>query len=125
MPVTDLNPSERALWLGFPQGAEIDLRTGDPSSDDPRGGLGWGEDRTVRAEVIASLALGEQSGGAGQLAMIRLRGARISGELRLSFASVRDALILEECWFETSPDGVFPLFWTPDSGCQLAEFPIS
>jgi hypothetical protein len=107
MIVSDLSPAERALWLGFPRGVTVDLRTGDLSSDDPGEGRGWGPERAVRAEVIASLALGEEPGEAGHLPMVRLRGARIGGELRLAFADVGNALMLEDCWFEACPD----LYW--------------
>jgi hypothetical protein len=105
--IDDLSVPEKALWLAFPQGAEVDLRAGDPGADDPGGGHAWGEARVIRAGVIAALLLGAQPAEPGCIPVISLRGARIPGRLRLAFAEVRATLILRDCYFEERPDLYF------------------
>ena len=56
--IEDLSSAEQAVWSAFPQGAAVDLRTGDADADDPAGGHAWSNARAVRAEVIAALLLG-------------------------------------------------------------------
>jgi len=102
-----LSEPEQALWSGFPRGAGVDLRTGNPDADDSAGGRHWDEARVIRAEVIAALMLGAQPGEVGHIPLISLKGARITGQLALSFADVRTALLLEDCYFEERPD----LYW--------------
>src|ERR1035441_7148814 len=116
----DLNPAERALWCGFSRGAAIDLRTGDQAADEPGGGQDWGDERTVRAEIIAALLQGVHQTEPGHTPSVWLAGARIAGRLRLSFAEVHCPLILEDCHFDESPD----LYWaklgfTSLRGCVL------
>jgi hypothetical protein len=103
----DLSPAEQAVWSAFPLGAEVDLRTGDPDADNPAAGDAWGEARAVRAEVIAALLLGVQPVGAGSIPVVSLKGARVPGQLNLSFAQVRTTLLLDGCYFEERPDLYF------------------
>jgi hypothetical protein len=92
----DLNDAERALWESFPAGAIVDL---DAESD--------GAKPSVRAEVIAALLLGAREKVAGHTAAVHLRGARVTGGLRLTHAEVGYPLLLEECEFDERPD----LYW--------------
>jgi hypothetical protein len=85
----------------------VDLRCGDEPADDPGTGGDWGHGRTVRAEVVAALLLGAQAGEAGYTPGVSLIGARVAGVLRARFAEVRVPLLLEQCFFEESPD----LYW--------------
>jgi hypothetical protein len=50
-----LSPTERQLCEAFPRGDVVDVGTGDPEKDNPQQGNKWGNERQVRAEVIAAL----------------------------------------------------------------------
>ncbi|MFF3595263.1 oxidoreductase [Kitasatospora indigofera] len=91
---TELSGPEQRVWDGFAAGTPVDLRSGSAGPDDPRAGAGWGEERTVRAEVLRALLLG---GSAGRL---RLAGALITGELDLADSTVGGTITLEGCRFE-------------------------
>ncbi len=85
------------MWDAYPSGAWVDLRTGDAARDDPAGGAGWGRARTVRAELIVALLLGAHPARAGQVAGLRLAGARIVGSVNLSDATITTKLHLLSC----------------------------
>lgn len=88
------------MWETFPRGAWVDLRTGDPGRDDVAAAPQWGDDRTIRAEVIAALLLGAVPPDPGRRSGVRLRGARIRGRLDLIGAEVPCALVCEYCHFD-------------------------
>jgi hypothetical protein len=92
-----LTPVERRVWDAYPSGAWVDLRTGDRARDDPAEGAGWGPERKVRAEVVAALLLGAHEAGPGQVAGVRLAGARIEGPVNLSDATITTKLHLLNC----------------------------
>ncbi|MFL6073292.1 MAG: hypothetical protein ACJ73S_07860 [Mycobacteriales bacterium] len=97
MDPTDLTGPERALWQAFPRGGLVDLRTGDPDTDDPANAAGWGEDRAVRAEVIAALLRGAVPAEPGHTAALRLAGARVDGPLDLRHTDIPYPLWLPGC----------------------------
>jgi hypothetical protein len=107
--LSGLSDAEQLLLKAFPVGAWADLRTGDPRSDEPADGAGWGPERTIRAGVIASLLLGETAllgeaaPGQGKVPAARLRGARVAGRLDLMGATVTHALVCEQCYFDEAP----------------------
>jgi hypothetical protein len=84
--LSGLSDAEQLLLKAFPVGAWADLRTGDPRSDEPADGAGWGPERTIRAGVIASLLLGETA---------------LLGDLM--GATVTHALVCEQCYFDEAP----------------------
>ncbi|MFJ8310960.1 MULTISPECIES: hypothetical protein [unclassified Streptomyces] len=88
------------MWDAFPKGRRVDLRSGDTEGDDVGDGSRRGPERTLRAEVLASLLLGEHGERSGVGAALRLFGARITGTLALEGAEVRYLLHLEGCWLE-------------------------
>ncbi|WP_406864608.1 oxidoreductase [Streptomyces sp. HUAS MG47] len=92
-----LTPPERRLWDAFPEGRLVDLRAGDPGTDDPVGDAEWPESRSVRAAVVAALLLGANAAPSGAVPALRLAGARITGRLDLSGAELAHALSLEGC----------------------------
>ncbi|MFI6796464.1 pentapeptide repeat-containing protein [Streptosporangium canum] len=92
-----LSPAERQVWDAYPAGTWVDLRTGDKDADDPAEGAGWGPERTVRAEVIAALLLGAREPEPGRTAGLRLAGARVTGVLDLSAATLTGKLHLLNC----------------------------
>jgi hypothetical protein len=82
----ELSATERQVRDGFARGAWLDLR----AAADP----------VVRAEVLRRLLLGDHPAGAGQLAALRLRGARITGPLDLTYADLSTLISLHECRIE-------------------------
>jgi hypothetical protein len=104
---TELSPAERALWDAFPRGDSVDLSTGHHGEDEPAMSERWGPDRVVRAEVIVALLLGSCDAESGQVAAVRLSGARITGTLNLGHAEVPVPLALTGCSFDEQPH----LYW--------------
>jgi hypothetical protein len=100
---TDLSEPELLLWQAFPRGAWVDLRTGDPAGDDPRGAPHWGPERAIRAEVIRALLLGAGETVPGEIPAVRLRGAMITGRLDLIGATVAHSLVCDDCCFADKP----------------------
>lgn len=86
MELTDLGTAERALWYAFPRGEPVEL-TG-------------AADRTVRAGVIRALLLGVQPAEPGHSAALKLTGARVTGALDLSHATLTCSVTLAECVFD-------------------------
>ncbi|GAB3534245.1 translocation/assembly module TamB domain-containing protein [Phytohabitans suffuscus] len=92
----DLTEVEKALWTGSATGTPVDAAGA-----------------SVRADVLAALLREEAPGGA---AAVHLRGARVTGQLRLAYAEVTHPLLLEECDFDEAPD----LYWARMSHTSLA-----
>ncbi|MEV4291196.1 hypothetical protein AB0K40_37295 [Nonomuraea bangladeshensis] len=99
-----LTGAERRLWNAFPTGEIVDLgpvtpsRSGTaPGGNAPKDGGTWGPERTIRAKVIASLLLGAREVGAGAVPAVRLRGARITGQLALLGGTIPYELVLSGC----------------------------
>ncbi|MFD5148378.1 membrane-associated oxidoreductase [Streptomyces sp. NPDC058401] len=100
MEINDLTPAERRVWDAFPLGERVDFCEG--PDEDASEGVGWGPERTVRAEVLTALLLNGSS-AAGQVAGLNVRGVRITGKLNLKYAVVDHAIRLRGCWFERKP----------------------
>ncbi|MGR3936230.1 hypothetical protein [Streptomyces sp. BRA346] len=100
MEITDLTPAERRVWRAFPLDEGVDFREG--ADDDPEHGGSWGPERTIRAEVLRALLLGGPTRD-GEVAGLKLTGARITGELRLKYGVVEHAIRLRSCHFERTP----------------------
>jgi hypothetical protein len=88
-----LSAPERELWKAFPRGDLVDLTRKRSVSA-----------RTIRAEVIAALLLGAVPPAPGQLAALRLEGARITGPLTLGHAVIAVPLRLSRCEFKSAID---------------------
>ena len=91
------------MGVAFPSGAWVDLRSGNPDEDDPANAGRWGNGRIVRAQVITALLLGARDIERGYFPAVRLRGARVTGQLDLMGAVVSHALVLEGCRFDEPP----------------------
>lgn len=106
MHVDDLSDDERRLWMEFPFGTHIDLRSGDAERDDPAQVEHWSPERTIRAEVITALLVGrrpadvEHQEGAGTSSAVFLSGARIVGPLDLRGLDFEPPLLLQQCVLE-------------------------
>ena len=105
MEITDLTPAEVRVWQAFPLGEGVDFRVdfhaGD--ADDPGDGASWGPERTVRAEVLRALLLNGPTRD-GEIAGLKLMGARITGRLDLMYGTVEHPVRLRSCYFEEPPN---------------------
>ncbi|MET7477142.1 membrane-associated oxidoreductase [Streptomyces sp. NPDC005648] len=100
MEINDLTPAERRVWRAFATGAPVDFREAD-DEDTARGGR-WGPERTVRAAVLRALLLdGPQE--PGEIAALKLSGARITGVLDLRYGTTDFAVRLSHCHFDEVP----------------------
>jgi hypothetical protein len=89
----ELTEAEQLLCEAFPRGAWVDL-----------GGSADGTPPVVRAEVIAALLLGAVPAEPGSAAGVRLRGARVTGPLRLMGGAAAVPLVCEGCLFDAGVD---------------------
>lgn len=71
-----------------------------PGPDDLETAASWGPDRVIRAEVIRALLLGAAEVKPGSVPGVRLRGARVIGQLDLTSASIPWSLTCEWCYFD-------------------------
>ncbi|KOU29243.1 membrane-associated oxidoreductase [Streptomyces sp. WM6372] len=100
MEITELTPAERRVWEAFPRGDGVDFREG--PDEDPADGASWGPERTVRAEVLMALLLSGPT-ESGQVAGLKIKGARITGKLDLRYAVIDAPMRMRGCWFERKP----------------------
>ncbi|MBR7825408.1 hypothetical protein KDK95_03755 [Actinospica sp. MGRD01-02] len=83
----ELSEAEERLWEAFGHGRQVEFWHGEE----------------IRADVVAALALGAVAGTPGRTAGVRMRGARIVGELDLRHGTVEVPLTMLSCTF---PDPV-------------------
>ena len=95
-----LTRAEHRLWEAFPYGATVEYLSGDPELDDPAQAERWSDDRTIRAAVIAALALGARKPVPGRTAGVRIIGARIVGQIDLRHGQIDVPLTLRHCRIE-------------------------
>jgi len=75
--------AEQRLWNAFPHGQLVEYQAGEE----------------IRAEVVAALALGAVAAVPGRTAGVRMRGARVVGELDLRHGAVAVPLTMLACTF--------------------------
>ncbi|MFG1705633.1 hypothetical protein ACFLIM_20795 [Nonomuraea sp. M3C6] len=98
-----LTEAEQRLWNAFPTGETLELgpvKTGGrrtAAENAPTDGHTWGPERSIRAKVIAWLLLGARDAGTGSVPAVRLRGARITGQLAITGGTIPHELILSGC----------------------------
>ena len=78
-----LTDAEERLWEAFSHGRQVEYWQGEE----------------IRAEVVAALALGAVAGTPGRSAGVRMRGARVVGELDLRHGVVEVPLTMLSCTF--------------------------
>jgi hypothetical protein len=100
--VSALRDSERKVWEAATTGEPVDLRSGDSDLDSPKRWNEWGPERTVHAEVITSLLIGDGKAASITVRGLYLRGARITGELNLDATTLRCPLALLNCFFDNA-----------------------
>ncbi|MFJ9297962.1 membrane-associated oxidoreductase [Streptomyces asoensis] len=98
MEINDLTPAERRLWRAFATGTTVDFREAPDEAVSPD----WGLERTVRARVLRALLL-DGPHRPGEVAALKLMGARITGELDLRYATVDSVVRLNHCHFDAVP----------------------
>ncbi|HTJ66610.1 MAG TPA: hypothetical protein VL551_03690 [Actinospica sp.] len=76
-------PAEDRLWEAFGHGLQVEYRHGEE----------------IRAELVAALALGAIPGTPGRTAGVRIRGARIVGEVDLRHGTIDVPLTMLNCTF--------------------------
>lgn len=101
MEINDLTPAEERVRRAFPRGERVDFRTA--AADDAADGDGWGPERTLRASVLKWLLVGAPQ-EEGEIAALKVAGARITGELSLMYAVVDHAVSLTRCSFDAEPN---------------------
>jgi hypothetical protein len=89
VPTGELTTTEQRIVDAFGDGSWVEAADGDES---------------VRAEVLAGLLLRGAVPVDGAVPALRLRGARITGTLSLTFATVSSVIQLDDCLLDGSPD---------------------
>ena len=102
MKLSDLTYTETKVWQAAATGTLVDLRVGDSQLDSPERWAEWGPERTVRAEVIAYLLIGDGEAASMTVRGVRLRGARITGNLDVEAATLLCPLALLDCSFASA-----------------------
>lgn len=104
MMIDDLTAAERRVWDAFPLGAAVDFTLDAAETDeDAADGTRWGPERTVRARVLRVLLLTAPQ-EEGEVAALKIAGARITGRLDLKYATVDSVVRLSGCHFDEVPD---------------------
>ncbi|MEV8022438.1 membrane-associated oxidoreductase [Streptomyces sp. NPDC086554] len=101
MEINDLTPAEVRVWQAFPLGERVDFR--ESPGDDALAGGSWGPERTVRAEVLRALLLNGPTRD-GEIAGLKLLGARITGRLELMYGTVEYPVRMRACHFDETPN---------------------
>ncbi|MEV8316406.1 membrane-associated oxidoreductase [Streptomyces sp. NPDC059900] len=101
MEITDPTPAEVRVREAFALGEGVDFR--ESPDEDPRAGGSWGPERTVRAEVLRALLIDGPTRD-GEIAGLKLWGARITGRLDLMYGTVEHPVRLRSCHFEETPN---------------------
>ena len=94
----DLTQAEQSLVEKAAAGAERDYSIGDAEQDDPAQGASWDATRTVRAEVLRRLCLGLEPKWPVDPRGVRIRGAKIAGDLDLDSATIAFPLEIVRCY---------------------------
>jgi hypothetical protein len=102
MNVSDFTMCECKVREAAATGTLVDLRVGDPAVDAPEKATEWGPERTVRAEVIADLLIGNGEAASVPVRGVRIQGARITGELNLEASTLLCPLALLDCSFDSA-----------------------
>lgn len=93
-------PAERKVIAAARAGSTADFRTGNKEKDDPAKGANWTGSRTIRAELIYALCTGAESKWKVSHKGLKISGARITGSVDLSYASIDFPLNFFVCHFE-------------------------
>ncbi len=95
--VADLTDAEQRLIAAAAAGEVADYSTGESDHDDPAQGATWGAERRLRADVVRRLCLELEPDWPVDPKGVRVRGAKIAGDLDLDSATVAFPLELVRC----------------------------
>lgn len=98
---SDIKDTERRLIEAIAKGEWADYSSEDPALNDSADGATWGEDRTVRAHVIVAICAQLEPSLTVHAKGIRIRGAKITGQLDFQNLNLLFKLSLINCWVET------------------------
>jgi hypothetical protein len=93
-------PAERQLVDAAKKGVVADFHSPDGKENDLAAGANWGRDRKIRAAVIYALATGADPRWPVHARGVRLRGARIVGDLDFAGTELARPLALLQCYME-------------------------
>ena len=96
----ELNEAEQKLVDAAQKGEICNLQSDVGEENDPANGDSWGDERTVRAEVIRRLCVGADPHVRVDYRGIHLIGAKIAGQVDLREAEVGFPFGMEHCWLE-------------------------
>jgi hypothetical protein len=97
----DLSASEQKLIDAARRGKVADYRTGNEAEDNPATGETWGPDRTIRAEIIYTLAVGTNPNWRVHPRGLWVIGAKIAGNLDFTGARIQRPFRIERCYLES------------------------
>ncbi|MBC2900367.1 membrane-associated oxidoreductase [Streptomyces cupreus] len=101
MEINDLTAAELRVWRAFPRGEQVDFGTA--GDEDTAGGADWGPERTLRASVLRALLVSAPQ-EEGEIAVLWVTGARITGVLDLTHAVIDHPVRLIGCHFDERPE---------------------
>ena len=99
-----LNAAELELIEKTAKGQDADYRTHDKETNDPARGTEWGEERTIRGEIICALLTGARDDWPITHRGLVDLGARVTGEIDLDCADVKVPFGLVGCHVEKPID---------------------
>jgi hypothetical protein len=97
----NLTKAEKLLLQCTESGDIVDLSPGEEI--DPIKYEEWGHERTIRSEIITFLLTDKKARDFISYRGIKIRGAKIEGELNLAFADIPFPIVFNNCAF---PDGI-------------------
>ncbi|MCQ9180144.1 membrane-associated oxidoreductase [Streptomyces sp. IBSBF 2953] len=98
MEIDDLTPAEQRVWRAFATGTTVDFLDDAGGAPGPDGG----PEPVVRAAVLRALLLNGPR-EPGEVAALKVTGARITGQLDLRYAVVASVVRLNHCRFDAAP----------------------
>src|SRR5262249_22852793 len=90
----DAVPLGEAAWCGF---GELGKDNNDPQNN-PASAVNWGQERSIRAELIRWLCEDKEAAKHVHSKGICIGGAKIEGELDLSYVVLHGEFILSSCF---------------------------
>ncbi|MGI8334747.1 hypothetical protein ACRYCC_32755 [Actinomadura scrupuli] len=95
-----LSEHESRIAQAARSGQLVDWRSTDTGLEDPANGADWDETRCIRAEFLIDLLTAERAADNGRNRAIKIRGARIVGQLDLEASVLMCPLLLHDCYIE-------------------------
>ncbi len=100
-PGLTLSPTEQRFHQALQQGERLDLRTRDPTQDEPSNTADFCRaDRAIRAEVVRQACIAAQHEGGRKSRGIHITAGWIVGRLDLAGESIAFPLTFQRCYFD-------------------------